>query len=285
MHRPLLALIALVSSSTALGGVDVGWIEKINGNPSDVQILRGGKKVEATQFLPIQKGDQLSVVNDNTSLEVSLANGKRLKVDKSKSQIAQQAGEVPALSGNLMNWVASLAKKESKEPRIITAASRNSNEGGKLSIPLLKDDTTLIAGDRTLALAWQGGKAPYEVKLVRRDTQMVGAVFQGVENNRIMEKINLAPGAYELVVSDSAGTTWREKVIAVSNRSLPEIPVEFQSMSSSLKQVLTASWLASIEDGKWDLEAYTLIATLPQHSLAEKMVLQALENGNAPDIK
>ena len=285
MKRTLLVLLAVAFSSTALGRTDLGWIEKINGDSVDVQIIRNSNKVDAIQFLAIQQGDNVSIVRGSTSVEISLANGKRLRVDKSTPQIALQTGAIPSLSGNLMNWVGSLASKEPNGNRIVTASTRNIGAFKKLSVPLLRDNTTIVAGERKLALAWQGGKAPFEVKLVRLDTQAVEATFKTLAANRLVETINLPPGTYELVVGDSAGASWHERVIAVTSSGLPETPAEFEVLSPSLRRVISAAWLSGIDDGKWALEAYTLIAALPQHSPADNRLLQALEMGESPEIE
>ena len=285
MKRTLLVLLAVAFSSTALGRTDIGWIEKINGDSVDVQIIRNSNKVDAIQFLAIQQGDNVSIVRGSTSVEISLANGKRLRVDKSTPQIALQTGAIPSLSGNLMNWVGSLASKEPNGNRIVTASTRNIGAFKKLSVPLLRDNTTIVAGERKLALAWQGGKAPFEVKLVRLDTQAVEATFKTLAANRLVETINLPPGTYELVVGDSAGASWHERVITVTSSGLPEAPAEFNVLSPSLRRVISAAWLSGIDDGKWALEAYTLIAALPQYSPADNRLLQALEMGESPEIE
>ena len=285
MKRTLLVLLAVAFSSTALGRTDIGWIEKINGDSVDVQIIRNSNKVDAIQFLAIQQGDNVSIVRGSTSVEISLANGKRLRVDKSTPKIALQTGAIPSLSGNLMNWVGSLASKEPNGNRIVTASTRNIGAFKKLSVPLLRDNTTIVAGERKFALAWQGGKAPFEVKLVRLDTQVVEATFKTLAANRLIETINLPPGSYELVVGDSAGASWHERVITVTSSGLPEAPAEFNVLSPSLRRVISAAWLSGIDDGKWALEAYALIAALPEHSPADNRLLQALEMGESPEIE
>lgn len=277
-------LLYLIASSSAFAGIDVGWIEKINGYPSDVLILRKGQKIEATQFLPIQNGDQVSVLSKSTSLVVSLSNMKSLKVENSKPIIIQQTGEVPALFSNLFNWIASL-DKDLKAQRIITASSRSSSDGKGLTIPLLKDDTTLISGDRILALAWHGGTAPYEVSLVQRETRKVSAQFLNLESNRLVATVSITPGQYELIVSDSDRTEWREKVLAVASRPIPEPPAELIALHPYERRLATAIWLAGIEEGKWALEAYTLIAVQPQHDKVETNFLNALEIGHFPEVK
>ena len=283
MSRLAFLSISLFISASVWAGADVGWIEKIRGAPTAVQIIRDGKRIDATQFLPLQNGDQIYVETVATTVELSFANGKNLTIRQGQRETVTQSGEVPSVAGNLMSWIASLARSDKKKSNVVLASSRDTGEGTGLSIPLLKDDNTLIAGDREMALAWHGGKAPYELKLVQRETQKIGAHFKGLMHNRLLEKVSITPGIYELVVSDSVGDTWREKLIVVSETRLPEAPESLNVFPSHLKEILTALWLAGIDDGRWVLEAYTLIARQAhQEAPGVEAVMQAFEAGRVP---
>jgi hypothetical protein len=296
MNRLLLAVVALVCSSASWGGLDVGWIEKIIGSPGDVQILRNSKKVDAAQFLPIQRGDQIIVNNVSTIVEVTFANGQRTTVSKSRPMstdwTAKEEGKVPSLASNLLNWMTSMGKKDPQQKRIVIAATRRSEielsksaNGKRLFLPLIVDDTTLIEGKRAVALAWQGGTAPYEVRIVRMDTQLPAAVFRQVGVNRVVGTVELTQGVYELVVTDSVGISWQEKVVEVVKGKLPDPPVELKALPVNVQRTMQSIWLAGIEQGKWALEAYTILVTKPQQDAADKLVLDAFELGDLPNIQ
>ena len=282
MKHIFCAALTLLTSTIAWCAADIGWIDAINGNRNDVQILREGKKIDATQFLPIQENDRIEVVNTRTTVVLSFANGKTVNIDKGHTQIAKNSGQVPTVAGNLLGWIARLGKNEPSSQNKVLASSRGKGDSGKVSIPMLKNDNFLVAGDRVLALAWHGGKAPFTVKLIRRDNQAVIVTFTGVTDTKLVRQINIQPGIYELVVSDASGTGWREKLIAVANRTLPSSPLEFEDLPQDVRTALSTSWLASTDDGQWMLEAYTQIATQPNHSAADLMVLRALEEGITP---
>lgn len=288
MRCSILAIIAILSSTSAWSGVEVGWIEDISGNAADVDVVRNGKKIDAVRFLPIQNGDRVSVANNSpTKVTVSFGNGRNSDtIDKSHALTVKQTGEVPSVATNLMAWVVSLGKKEPQDQRVVMASTRTSSDSSnKLNIPLLPDEATLIAGKRPLALAWQGGKPPYEVTLVRRDTREVSARFSELNTTQIIKDVSLSPGVYELVVRDSASAAWREKVLAVEGGAIPEPPAELRALPENARRLLSASWLAGVEEGKWALEAYTQIALLANRNGAEENFLRALEAGQLPEVK
>lgn len=282
MKRTLCAATMLLATTSVWSAVDVGWIESISGNAKDVRILRQGKIIEAAQFLPIQEGDNVTVVAGGTAVAITLGNGQKLTADNAHPLTATRSGAVPSVAGNLMGWIASLGKKESRGQTMVITSSRGADSAEKLAIPLLRNDNMLVAGDRPLALAWQGGKPPYSVKLLRRDTQKEAGSFAGIQQTHLVETIHITQGIYEIVLSDAAGATWREKLIAVANRTLPNAPAELDRLPEQIRTAVAAGWLAGIDDGLWVLEAYTQIVTRPQLQEADRVVMKALQDGEAP---
>jgi hypothetical protein len=285
MQRTLLATLALVHTSLAWSAIDIGWIDRIQGNVANIQIIREGKRIDAAHYLPIQKGDQISVSHAGTKVVLALANGQQLMVDSNHPRTALPSGEVPSVVSNLLDWMVSLSGEGAKRPKIVVASTRNSGASGRLAIPMIKDETTLVSGERDLALAWQGGTPPYEVKLVRRDDRRVALEVSGLDTPQLVRNIHIAPGIHELIVGDATGATWREKLIAVSEISLPEVPRAFASLPPNLSQTLGVAWLAGVDDGKWILEAYTRVATTPSLDETSKALMRALEAGEAPEIR
>lgn len=279
MKRSLLAMLVLAFSSASWGGVEVGWVTKITGNPSQVKIVRNAASVVAVPFLAIENGDRIEVSGGDAVIEVSFANGTTAKVIKDRPLNVASSERVPTLGSNLMHWLLTLGKEDQKAKSTVTASARSGSDGDSLSMPLLRDSNNLVAGERNLALAWKGGKAPYALKLLRRDTRAITASFDNLATNHIFEKVNVKPGQYEVVVSDASGSSWREKLIVVADRSLPEPPDELKNVSASLRPTMVAYWLASIDDGSWTLEAYTLLAQQYTGHPAAEALANALAAG------
>ena len=280
MNKFLIIIFTLLSSTAALSDEYTGWIERVTGIQNNVKLVRNENEVSISQFMPVKNGDLIKVLDASTTVEISLIDGKKIKIDNTKTFKISGSGKVPTISSNLMNWLVSLVKNDSKEQRLIMAASRDSNEYRRLSIPMLQDETTLVSGKRLLALSWLGGKAPYEIKFLLKNNQITKAHFDKILSNNIVELINLPPGTYDLIVNDATGATWREKVIAVEDKTVPTFPEEFKKFPPQLNRLLSASWLAGQDDGKWILEAYTMLMENYSESVAEITLKERFESGS-----
>lgn len=281
----LVIFFAFFFSSAALWAKpDVGWIESINGNPTAVQIMRDGKALAAIQFLPIQAGDRITIRDDVTTVDVTYGHGGTLQVAPQKPvTVSKQDRAVPNVASNLMNWLVSTATMERKKPGVVSATSRELGGDENLSMPLLANNSTVISGARSLALAWLGGKAPYQLEILRRDTRSSVVQVKNIPGRNFVIRVDLPVGTYELLLIDSNGVTWREKLAAKPEDRLPSSPKELTQLPEQLQKILVASWLATIENGQWAVEAYSRVVELERLNVPGSVSLKAaLEAGNMP---
>jgi hypothetical protein len=118
-------------------------------------------------------------------------------------------------------------------------------------MPLLaKSENRLIAGKRALHLAWQGGMAPYWVRVYHGETEKPCLSKSGISSRRIQfEERILSAGHYRVIVSDDKGRIV-EETFQVVEGSYPSLPKQnAQDMNAStmpkwIKKTLYAAWLA-----------------------------------------
>jgi hypothetical protein len=277
-------IVVLCISLSAYGKDDAGFLLKISGASKDVKVLRSNQLITPSEFLRLETGDQVSVSSDGTHIELSLSNGQYVRVDKAHPHTMAAATGNYSITDNLFSWVASSLAPSTSKPRTKIASSKGPQKenADELSMPLIKDGATLIAGERPVALAWLGGAAPFQVQLIRRDTRVVAFVGAS-KTNRFVETVRLTPGAYEVLVHDANNREWREKVIAVADQKLPSSPASFKEFPPEIGEILNITWLAGLDQGKWILEAYARLATKPQRTDTENQLLVVLEAGRIPE--
>lgn len=278
----------------AMADIELGWIERIDGDPGDVRVLRAGQMMAARPFLPLERGDRISVEAARTKVVITFPNRlSPMEVNQSTpfeiEDTAHTAVKVPSVASNLLAWMGSLGKKDVGLARVAVTATRQGQSENQpqqdpdtLEVPLVTDDTVVVAGKRQLAVSWRGGKPPFTASLVRMETQEVVASLSGLAVNNFIAKAELFPGAYEIVITDAKGRIWRERLIEVIPGPIPTAPSELQDLPTESRRILTAAWLASFPGGRWVLEGYSLLALQPEPSPAEARLMQALAVGDTP---
>lgn len=283
MTRFLIAFLLGVSLS-AYGKDGVGSLWEISGASEDVRIIRAKRPVPPSKNLILETDDEVSVVTDNTSVQIYLNDGTPVRVDK-KNPYTLTAVKGNSVLGNMFRWFAS-PRKPAPASRTVMAATRGSKHGhtDKLRVPLVKEGATLIAGDRPVALAWFGGTGPVQVQLIRRDTRVV-AFTGSYTTNRLVETVGLSPGVYEVLVRDANSRKWRGKVVVVEEQKLPSSPASFNEFPPEIGETLNIAWLAGHDQGKWILEAYARLTTKSHRTDNENRLLAALEEGHVPKLE
>ena len=144
------------------------------------------------------------------------------------------------------------------------------SRGGEFSVPvLLASQANLAAGKRRLYLAWQGGMAPYAVKLTRFEPY--GVVLDWTRSDAhsiVLPELDLTPGRYSLVVSNTVKEADKpdrlqfDNLYVLAPGELPAMPREISAatLPPMDKQLLYAFYLDELKDGRWAFEAQQRVA-------------------------
>jgi len=209
----LLFLVTFAFSTTATAELlkRAAVIETVNGVPISVfHVLRGEKKLEVFPTKVLQDGDWLCVRQPNNVLLKEKQNYVKLSFGGSQLEtvtydnspyLVKKRDTAPSIPENVIaeteTWFSSLFKHYLES--VVTIVRKDE---ASFSMPLLtKHQTKMVAGERMLHLAWQGGNAPYWVQVFQENAKKTFLVEMTNSKRVQFEKRQLKAGHYRVVVN------------------------------------------------------------------------------------
>jgi hypothetical protein len=267
-------------------GTAVGWIESFDGTPEQYRLVRSGKEMPVSMFLPIHHGDDIAVLQGGRRIRLILDGGRVVEeLTQSNSRyVVRESRRVPTLPDNLINWAGSWFTKWHQER--LTTVSVHVRSDKNISIPLLADRRQLlVVSDRALAIAWKGGAPPFTVR-VGLDVSTRGAFVsaEGLSGRRVLlPDVALAPGRYSVRIADSHGSEATAPFSVVARERLPSEPESIRFAAPDVtRQTLLAAWLTTVESGEWVFQGYQQAALLTQEYYPAGLLRDAIERGDYP---
>lgn len=277
------ALLWLGYAGTCSAAEPVGVVAEYRPAFARYVLQRGGAQVPARMGTTVMAGDRITLPADGV-LVVQLAD------QTSRRFSGPGSYEVPAVaSGNrLMAVLASLpALFEEQHKRYGTAATRG---GAACSAPdaqpepivvqVLDGGARVIAGRRTIDLAWRGGCKPYDVT-VRAEGGQVLMQREGVADRRVALGLALPPGRYAVIVADAGGR--RFEGVVESAAQGPPMPEEIARATGAVGDVGRGAWWAGQADANWRLMACeALQPSVEAGDGLARALAESLLSGRAP---
>jgi hypothetical protein len=197
---------------------------------------------------------------------------------------------VPGLTGNLLAWFQGVLRNTPDiDPPNTVAATRAFNrpcynEAGKtddpvpFDIPVLHADRpTMASGTRPFSFAWRGGAAPFTATL---SSVATGQIITRVTNIRSAcaartAPLTLLPGQYVVAIQDGNGSSLVAQDLDVEPIA-PAMPPELANaaLPASAKELYFATYLTTVEHGRWTFEALQRIGSLDCHNEAVRSWLR-----------
>jgi hypothetical protein len=294
--RAALAIItAVVVTTTSARAVDVSvrYITWFNGPPAAYRIVRGGKRIVPKSLgMTLREGDCVEIVQRLDPARADTENDITLKIDgrevmlgpNSPSYCVERPVRVPAAVlvaaqafASLASWFET-ARSDYYSERTIPARSRGGDSYSP-RIPLVPDGSTIILGNRALAVGWTNGTRPFDVAIFREGARLPLAVQRRVEQRRVQfPEVQFVQSTYLLEVRDAVGRTARAQFSAVEEGRAPQATayqraaLNVPSLSPDERSLLVAGLFAS---AGWKLEAYQSVASRP--ALSDPVRAIALE--------
>jgi hypothetical protein len=161
-----------------------------------------------------------------------------------------------------------------------TAASRSIEECGMagfdpspITAPVMNAETRVVAGDRDLLLAWNGGCPPFVVTLSSGTATL--AHRDSIDKWYVLlNGLSMPSGRYTVRISDASDRHWEGPLQAQAQS--PRIPADIASDNSRLGRNAQAICLAQQDDGRWRLESANWLESLRR---AEDPLATAISNG------
>ncbi len=272
----------------------VGYIDTINGPPNAFSLTdsNGNKKLLAPGT-PLEKGDRITIRKPNQKNSITLIlNGKTktIKFTSYKHYIVSGYNRKPdswteSFLKKSADWLRSVWIYDSNDKAATITRNIKSDQRPLLRMGLLKKNAKLLAGKRKLYLGWYGGKAPFKVQLLNQNGKKIISYNTIKQNIHFLKRRFRAGQRYQILITDAKQNQARGKfkVVAQSVLSYPQAKKIKHSrlLKRQFKKTLLATWLASLNNGEWVLEAYQQVAGIHHYYPAE-LVQKGLILGSRP---
>jgi len=290
------------------------WVPRASANPAAVaylkaiipkdakigdvlRVVRGGKDQSLAEPLPdLQAGDRLFVKHGAVRILI-LGTGQVKTIAQGDGGGSQPDFIVPeavsqGLTGKALAFIKALMSDPDRSGTVVPVTRGSgefcynltlSNEPKPFAIPVLfAERPALSAGKRALFVSWTGGRPPFDIELVDRvrNKKIAGANVKQ-ECSARLPVVDIAPGRYRLSITDANGSVLLEDDLTVSTLP-PAMPRELakSSFPEEARQIYFATWLASLESGRWAFEAEQRVSQLDCHSVVVREWLDRW--GSAP---
>lgn len=262
----------VISPSMAANHTDVGYVYEVFGPNSAFVLQRGDSTLQPAVGTRLQAGDKLSLVpkycaNKACRLLINLGSKhQRQQLDGGNNSFTvPNISDPPRLPRNVLdmltNWFSELNLIDSQT---VDLSSRGEGKASNLPLmlPLLVDNTLLVAGKRSLSFRWQGGQAPYGITLTQEDGNKTVLARDNLGQSNVNDiTLNLSAGEYRLQLSDAqqASVSGTITVVSADDRN-PQVRTLLETdLPDALRDTLIASLIVSQEKQAWYLEADQLL--------------------------
>ena len=237
----------------------VGIVADISGPVEAVRVVRGQRSLTPEVGFLILHGDRIAVTAPGIAVTVNLVGQPdQLVIDKDNAAerglMAINADQT-TLVANMLHWLADILPRKHKSQPMMMATR---GLAPALVVPIFRPgDQAVATGARDWPVIWQGGAAPYELRLAGAQSLDVLAQKKNLNQpSAILEGVDPTPGRYILEVQ-GGGRRATQPLIVVAKSALPRIPREIQDLQTTdkFRKLLYITWLSSQDHGKWVFEA------------------------------
>lgn len=233
------------------------WVIDFEGAASDYVVRRGGAEIPLEKLMVLDSGDVLIIRSEaGTITLVDQANTRHILTAGDPPFVVPDSEPLPGLLSNIREWVRSWWNTRGNQTTRTTAAVSKGDLDPVIT-GTVNRESMLLAGTRRLYVAWNGGIAPFELRLVSASGQVLVELFDIHQSSIRMPEVSLQPGVYSLQIS--AGGARNELTLsAVPEEHLPDTAREI--LAVDIPEDIRRSYLAlflSTEDA-WRFEALQL---------------------------
>lgn len=279
--------LVLFMMSKVAHAQEIGWVDSIVGPSGGAQIFHDGKPVVLKPFLTVHEGDQFVIADAATVIVVAFGDAKTVRIDKTKSPfVVKKIGAAPTIPGNLLKWMSGLLDPKSSKPATNSLASMSTRgtSSEPLAVPYLAKSFPVAAAKRALYFSWAGGTAPYAITLKRRSDGVTLFNKTGLaDRNVTTPAIDLTTDDYGLEICDATQACYEDSLRAVESTSIPSQTnsISANGLPPHTNALLNTLWLASVENGRWVVEAIQQLAEQSKENPTASQFLKRIEDGLA----
>lgn len=243
----------------------VGWITKTD--PSAFTISRDNRLLPKGSN-ELRACDVVTLVDSSATVHIVLSSYQRIDLDQgAPHQQIQISCNAKGVWQSAQLVIARLLTAAATAPaQHIIAATRGGGKPDPIKVPALGSyNPMLIAGDRSLFIAWTGGVAPYRVRVSQYNGLVIAEQNEITGTNVMLPAAHFEQGRYSLVVLGADGHGLKENNLTVVDPSrLPPRPstLDDASLSQADRILLYSYYLEGLGNGEWTLEALQKAASI-----------------------
>jgi hypothetical protein len=269
-------------ASAAWAGVEAGFVEDYEGEPSRYRLERGGERVPIAVLTPVQQGDRVFVDHAEGRILLRLGEERAVSVTQSDGPFeVGEADESATVLGNLARWA--IGWTEAGGDPALSRVSLTTRGLG-LAIPLCPTNVVqrLPTGGSSLQLEWSGGAPPYVARLRREGAVATERAGLTEPHASLDLAVPLAPGAGQLELTDAMGRGVTVELAFVAPVGTDPSPLDRSEEGSALAHLVRAFDSLDRDGDAGRLAAYQELSVVANEFPPAAVVRDAIVRGQAP---
>jgi hypothetical protein len=260
---------------------EVGFIEDYAPDGAALTLQRGDQIVPLRLFTRVLQGDRIRLVRPDERVVLRLMDRPRpIVVTAARGDYVVQAAASARgmLDGAWDSVLDALTSLDTPERTLAAAGVRGSTD--ELRVPLLAVPQTLIAGTRTLTLAWLPERLAVTITIRPAEGAALVSGAKGMAGSWTSAPLDLTPGDYTVEIVPNSGKALTAGLHVVAADTIPAIPAELTRMTLPLSmRALGAATFLAMKGPEWRLEAFQRLAPFTRDFAPAKKLSRALAEG------
>jgi hypothetical protein len=240
-------------------------------------IRRGAEELRPRLLMPLFAGDVVFLRDPGSRIVLEGETGEETEITGAVARFEVKGGGT-ADSGfwGMLGVVADAVSGDEDEVAPDNMMSRDTDD--VIDVPMAaRAGNQLVRDGGPVWLAWQGGKAPYRVRIAAGEA----ATMQDniTEKEVSFDLPDTASRRIKITIEDAGGRRATVMFRLVGKRPEPPFAVTHDADESGATRLAYAAWLTGVDDGIWSAEAARLLREDKQRNPAAELLLRRIADG------
>jgi hypothetical protein len=259
----LASAMAMPTAAIAQSGDEVGVVAEYRPVTGRFVLLRGPRDSVAVKLGTVVHADDAVVLPAGASIMVQRPRTEPLRLSGPGRQVVPASPRMGVLA-SFFRKLPNLFDDSYRQSRMAAGRGQTQCPGAgtpaaAIEFPMMTPGARIVAGPRDLPLAWRGGCPPYSVHLLAGADTLAHRTAIAAPQVRL-DGLTLRPGPLHLVIGDAAGQRFVGTLEVMA--TLPTSPAELVADTSAFGTVARAAWLAELDAGRWQFDAFERLRPL-----------------------
>lgn len=260
---PLAIMSAIPTVGVAQAEESIGVVAEYRPVTGRFMLVRGPRDSVAVKLGTVVHAGDVVTLPAGASIMVQRPRTEPLRLNGPGRQVVPTSPRMGALA-SFFRALPNLFDDSYRQSRMAAGRGHTQCPGAgtpaaAIEFPMVTPGARIAAGPRDLPLAWRGGCPPYSVSLLAGNDTLAQRSAIAAPQVRL-DGLTLRPGPVELVIRDAAGQHHVGTLEVMA--TLPTSPVELAADTSAFGTVAYAAWLAELDGGRWQFDAFERLRPL-----------------------